>query len=813
MAQKKTTKTTKRKPPARSRKKKASPSKKWDWKKISAVSLGGCLLIGLFFFILIWTGLFGKIPTRATLQNIQHPIASEVYGYDGSLLGKYFIENRSQTEFDEISPFLIQALVATEDARFYAHRGVDLRSLVRVLFKTVLLMDKSSGGGSTISQQLAKNLFPRQKYFLASTLINKTREMITATRIEKVYSKEQILTLYLNTVPFGENVFGIGVATERFFDTHPSQITPEQSATLIGMLKATTYYSPRRFPERAKTRRNIVFDQMEKYGYITSAESAEFKERPLELNYSKRTDTEGLAMYFRKFLHNELKDWCETHMNDQGEPYNLYTDGLKIYTSIDPTLQSYAEQAVNEVVDELQEKFDQTLDSWKPYYQPLEQATKRSRRYQQLTAAGMNYKEIQATFAKETQMSIYKDGRMQQVNMSPIDSIKHYLRMLQGAFLVMQPKTGEIKAWVGGTDHRQFGIDYVTSPRQVGSTFKPFVYGAALEEGYDVCTYYDNERFTYEDFEDWSPRNSNGEYGGSYTMAGALTNSINTVSVQVLFDAGIEHTIDLAHRCGVESKIPEVPSIALGTAELSLLEMVNAYSTIANDGYKVNPTYLYRIEDQDGNILEEVSQQGYHSGEQVLSDSVTSDLIHMMRKVVDEGTAKRLRFEYGLNFEIAGKTGTTQNQSDGWFIGMTPNLVAGAWVGANDRRIHFQRLSDGQGARTALPIWGTFFSKLIKDPKYKTRIQEKFDPYPVFASYESDCIPYSEYDADYLNTLYESDDDEIILLDERAIPKRARRIDRKKSSGLKSILESIFGKKEDKPKRKKNRKKRKKKKN
>lgn len=813
MAQKKTRKSTGKKKSPASRKKK-TPSR-LNWKKVFGWTFLVILLSGALFIGAVYAGLFGRIPTRTELMNIRHPIASEIYGNDGTLLGKYFIENRSETEFDELTPFLVNALIATEDARFYSHHGIDYRSLLRVLVKSVMLMDRSSGGGSTITQQLAKNLYPRKKYPAASTLINKTREMILAARIEDVYDKDEILTLYLNTVPFGENVFGIGVATERFFNTHPSRITPEQAATLVGMLKATTYYSPRLHPERSKKRRNLVLDQMGKYHFITPVEADKIKARPLVLDYSRKTDIEGLAIYFRKHLKKDLEEWCAAHFREDGEPYNLFTDGLRIYTSIDPKLQAYAEQSVRDVLGELQNKFDDQLASWAAYYEPLEQATKRSRRYQNLKARGLDYKSIQASFSKKTPMQVYVDGRMKQVNMSPIDSIKHYLRMLQGALLVLDPKTGEVKAWVGGTDYRQFGIDYVTTPRQVGSTFKPFVYTAALEEGYDPCTYYDNERFSYPKYKDWSPRNANGEYGGSYSMSGALMNSVNTVSVQVLFDAGIEHVIDLAKRCGIESPIPEVPSIALGTAELNLLEMVSAYATLGNDGYRVDPVYIRRIEDEEGNILESFDQTSEIDSEQVVSDTLTQEIIQMLEKVIDEGTARRLRFQYGFDFDIAGKTGTTQDHSDGWFIGITPGLVGGAWVGANDRRIHFQNLSDGQGARTALPIWGSFFTKLESDPVYRNRLKKPILPTAIFAGYEPDCVPYSEETADVMNTEYDRQldlQDELDALfnqrDDRK--RRPRRRVSKESRGLKGLLESIFGKKDPGKKRSKRKKRRKK---
>ena len=781
---------------------------KLPYKKIGiGVAVSFPILLTLFYFS-IWVGISGKLPTKAVLKNIQHPLASAIYDAEGILLGKYFIENRSETTFEELPDFLVRALIATEDTRFYKHNGVDIRSTLRVLFKTVLLMDRSSGGGSTITQQLAKNLFPRQRFWFASTFVNKTREIIVAQRIEKVYSKEEILTLYLNTVPFGENVFGVGVASERFFDRDPAQLLPEESATLVGMLKATTYYSPRKNPEGSKARRNVVFDQMEKYAYVTSEEAVNLREKPLELRYAKRTDIEGPGMYFRAQLKNELKQWCKDHLNEQEEPYNLYTDGLKIYTTLDATLQKYAEESVAETLHTLQEKFDSQLKTWKPFYGALEDATLRSTRYKVLKKQGLSYDSIQTIFATPMPNRIYKDGNIEAVEISPIDSIKHYLKILQGAIYAMDPQSGAIKAWVGGIDHQHFGIDYVTTPRQSGSTFKPFVYGAALEQGFDPCWYYDNELRTYENYKGWTPKNSNNEYVGSYTMKGALTNSVNTVSVQVLFDAGIENVIDFAQRAGITSTIPEVPSIALGTAEVSLQEMVNAYCTIANRGIHSKPFYLLRIEDRFGNVLEDFSEKlqadiVLDHMEIAFDDTTATELLHLMESVVNAGTAKRLRSQYGFKFDIAGKTGTTQNQSDGWFIGITPNLVAGAWVGANDRRIHFQSISDGQGARTALPIWASFFEKINANSKYKSMLNQSFKPVATFASIEDfECDSYSELTADEMNS--RSLEEEILddIADVfRSKNKKERIIKKQRSSGLNGILESIFGKKEDKDKR------------
>ncbi len=691
--------------------------------------IGVGLLLGVIFFLSVLWGAFGKLPSEAELTDIKNPLASEVYAADGELLGKYYIENRTYVSYTDISSNIINALVATEDARYFKHKGFDTKSYVRVLFKTILMGNRSSGGGSTISQQLIKNLYGRENHGILSIPVSKIKEAIIAVRLEKQYSKQDVLALYLNTVSFGERAFGIGTATERFFSTTPKAITLEEAATLVGMLKATTAYSPRRNPERSKVRRNVVLGLMAKEGYITQEQKTAAQAKPLELKYSRLTQNDGLAPYFRQYLKQELKEWCKTQTKADGTPYNLFTDGLKIYTSIDSKMQEYAEKAVWEHLTDLQKIFDK---QWKPPYpwtlnpSMLQDYIQRTERYKMHKARGSSQLVIDRDFRKPREMEVFSwEGEVEKT-MNAKDSILYYLPFLHAGFMAMDPINGEVKAWVGGINHEYFKIDHVTSKRQVGSTFKPIVYATAIEKGVSPCNYYQNELRQYVDFDNWTPRNSDDKYGGFYTMKGALANSVNTVSVQVLLQMGIDTVINMAHKMGIEEELPQYPSIALGTPEIALQEMVGAYSAFANGGYQRKPNYLVRIKDKNNRLLEKFSKPYYQDRKRAISAETANMMAHIMEGVVDSGTARRLRWQFNLQNDIAGKTGTTQNQTDGWFIGYTPKLVAGAWVGAEDRRVHFKDITDGQGARTALPIWGKFFRSLADDKKYQRYLSTSF---------------------------------------------------------------------------------------
>lgn len=720
------------------------PRLAWFTKWIGApVSLA---FFGLFFFILlVYIGAFGPLPSYYDLRDIRNNTASEVYSEDGVLLGKYYIENRILADFEELSPNIIHALVATEDARYFEHSGVDLRAFLRVLFKSILLFDESSGGGSTLSQQLIKNLYPRQNHRLLTMPVNKVREMLIARRLERIYSKEELLSLYLNTVPFSQNVYGIKVAAQRFFSKATSDLTVEEAAVLIGMLKGTTIYNPLEYPERALSRRNVVLGQMQKYGYLEAESLDSLQALPLGLHYQEEGNNQGLATYFREHLRLELGDLLEKLEKPDGSSYNLYTDGLKIYTTLNARLQQYAEEAVREQMVQVQKGFYEDWRKGVPWGRNsvLENAIQNSKRYQRLKARGLSEEEIEKVFATPVKMRVYDwQGGEEEKEMSPLDSIKYYLTVINAGFLAMDPQTGLVRAWVGGIDHKYFQYDHVKSKRQVGSTFKPIVYAQALVNGMTPCEYTHNQLVTYAEYEDWQPRNSNGQYGGVYSMEGALSHSVNAVTVEVLLRGGLDSTGQLARALGIEGDIPAVPAIGLGAVDASLEEMVQVYGTFANGGRRPQLHYLDRIETIDGQVLYQTDRPEPAGFEQVLDEETNAMMVRMLQSVVDSGTARRLRYEFGLRNDIAGKTGTTQNHSDGWFMGFTPNLVAGAWVGAELPSVHFRTMRNGQGASTALPIVGRFLKKTYKDPEFRSLYNERFDPLPDTTALKLDCPPY-----------------------------------------------------------------------
>ncbi|MEZ4887975.1 MAG: transglycosylase domain-containing protein [Chitinophagales bacterium] len=687
----------------------------------------GCFAILMLYFMVL-SGSFGEIPSQNELKAIKNANASGIYTADNKLLGKYYIQNRTELQYSDIAPSVVNALVATEDARFYEHSGIDYRSLGRVVVKTILLQKEKSGGGSTISQQLAKNLYPRQDFPIIGIVINKMREMIVAQRLEDIYNKEDLLTLYLNTVPFGGNVFGIEAGAQRFFNTSAKKLKPEQAAVLIGMLKATTSYNPRLYPEKSLARRNVVLDQMLKYGYLGEEATAALKEKPLEINYNATTHNEGLATYFREYLRQELNKWCKTHQKPDGTNYNIYTDGLKIYTTIDSRMQKYAELAMEEHLKDLQKVFDAHWKDQKPWGKNsslIEFAVKQSPRYKQLKDNGLDWKEINKIFATPVEMEIFTWEGEKTTKMSPLDSVAHYLQFLHAGLLSMEAKTGYVRAWVGGINHKYFQYDHVTSTRQVGSTFKPIVYAAALESGRNPCEFIENIQRTYPTEDNWTPGNADGEYGGQYSMQGGLVKSVNTISAELVWQTGVPKTIKLAHDMGVKSKLPDGPAIALGAADISLLEMVSVYSTFANRGLVAEPVYLLKIEDAEGNLVADFRKPA--SKNWVLKKETADMMVEMMRNVVNMGTAQRLRgSKYGIKTDVAGKTGTTQDNTDGWFIGFTPELVTGVWVGGEARQIRFRSLQLGQGANTALPIWAKYMRKIYADGGFDKLEQATF---------------------------------------------------------------------------------------
>lgn len=683
----------------------------------------------ILFFIATSYGLMGFMPTFEELENPKTNLASEVWSSDQVLLGKYYKENRSTCQYKDLSPNLINALIATEDARFESHSGIDFRSFFRVLFG-VITGNRGAGGGSTITQQLAKNLFPREENanFL-KTVFRKFKEWIIAIKLERNYTKQEILAMYLNTVDFGNLSFGIKSAAKTYFNKTPGELNIEESALLVGMLKAPSKFNPVRNPENAKKRREVVLSQMVKYNFITSAQYDSLKVIKIDMSkYKIQDQNSGLATYFREYLKDFLNEWCAKNEKPDGTPYNIYTDGLKVYTTINSKMQKYAEEAVDEYIGkELQPQF---YSHWKnvknaPYDYSfkqedidklLESAMKRSDRYIKLKALGLSETQIKANFETPTHMTVFSWSREFDTIMSPMDSIKYYKWFLQTGLMSMDPQTGYVRAYVGGIDHRYFKYDHVCKgKRQVGSTFKPFIYSLAMQEGeFSPCTKVPNVPVTFDmpGGTKWTPKNSGKDREGEMvTLKWALANSVNQISAYLMKRYSPYAVVKIARKMGITSEVPPVYSICLGTPDLTVYEMVGAFSTFANKGVHIEPIFITRIEDKQGNVLETFKPKT----QEAISEETAYLMLLLMKGVVESGTGARLRGTYKLTNPIAGKTGTTQNNSDGWFMGITPNLVTGVWVGCEDRSVHFRSTALGQGAHMALPIWAKYMLKVYDD--------------------------------------------------------------------------------------------------
>ncbi len=705
-------------------------------------------------FLSISLGLFGKMPSFEELENPKSSLATEIYSTDNKLLGKYFIENRSNIHYQELSVNVINALIATEDIRFEKHSGVDIKAVFRMFYGVFTGMSK--GGASTITQQLAKNLFPRKKNSSTLTLaITKLKEWVTAIKLERNYSKDEILAMYLNTVDFGNMSFGIKSAAKTYFNKLPSELKIEEAALLIGILQAPTYYSPIRNPDRALERRNTVLRQLKKYKYISEEQYDSIKAIPIDMSGFRLQDhTAGPATYFREYLRGVMTEWCNNHQKPDGTPYNLYKDGLKIYTTIHSRMQEYAEQSVAEYLGkELQPLF---YRHWKGYKDApfmfeknqkreiellMLQAMRRSDRFAHLKQANASDAEIFKDFNTPVKMRVFTWTGDRDTVMSPMDSIRYFKFFLQAGFMSMDPHTGYVKAYVGGIDYRYFQYDHVVvAKRQVGSTFKPFLYTLAMQEGESPCSKYPNVQPVIElpNGDIWAPENSSKErLGEEVTLKWALANSNNWISGQLMKKYSPQDVIRIARKMGVTSDIPPVYSIALGSADLSLYEMTGAMSTFANKGVFVEPIFITRIEDRNGNVLESfVPKQ-----QEAISEETAYLMIMLMKGVVESGTGIRLRYKYGFDNPIAGKTGTTQNQSDGWFMGITPELVSGVWVGCEDRSAHFRSIDLGQGANMALPIWALYMKKVYAD-KQLGYLMNDFDPPSKPMNLEFDCDKY-----------------------------------------------------------------------
>ena len=682
-------------------------------------SMGG---LGLFL-LMINFGWLGSMPSIDDIENPTASLASQVYAQDGTLMGKFYLEDRINVQYKDISKHVVNALVATEDERFYDHKGIDPRSLGRALFFL-----GSEGGASTITMQTAKNLFTNNwsTSNILLRMIQKIKESLIAIKLERNFTKEEIITLYLNTVAFGDNVFGIRNAAKTFFQKEPDRLNVQESAVLIGMLKGATLYNPRRNPKLALDRRNTVLSQMVRNNYLPEAEAAKLKLTPIELNYKKLDESAGLGPYFRMILGEELKKWCKENTKQNGDNYNLYRDGLKIYTTINPRMQQYAEEAVGKHMNYLQKIFNTQANIkdgsiWKGYENVLQNSMKQSDRWRNLQNEGLDEEEIKKTFSEKVNMRIFtwNDAREKDTVMTPYDSIKYHRQMLQAGFMVMDPLTGEVKAWVGGIGFKSFKYDHVNinTKRQVGSTMKPLLYSLAIEEaGFTPnTTVYDQQQ----SFGSYGlvPATGKSCTGQSMPMAAALAQSRNCASAYILKQLDTEgnnsakRLVEFLKRTDITANIDPYPSIALGSCEISLFEMMQSYSMFPGKGFNVKPMYITRIEDRNGNVLATFTPKR----KEIISEVTAYSVAKMMEGVMRAGTGRGM-WSYVPDMAIAGKTGTTNENSDGWFIGYTPQLIAGGWVGADDRFIHFNKESAwGQGGRAVLPIWGYFFGKAAAD--------------------------------------------------------------------------------------------------
>ena len=715
------------------------------------------VFIIILFIFLVGFGVFGALPKVDELLNPKNNLATIVYSGDMKILGKYYSENRVNVAFEKIDKDVVNALIATEDVRYYEHNGVDFKALLRSF--SGFFTGGNKGGGSTISQQLAKMMFPRERLNKLELVVRKLKEWIIATQLEKYYTKDEILALYLNKFDFLNLAVGIKSAAQIYFNSNQDSLKIEQAAMLVGMAKNPSLFNPIRHNEICLKRRNVVLNQLVKYGYLSSLKYDSLKVLPLGLSFRPEDHNDGLAPYFREYLRDVfLKNWCKSHINSETEaPYNIYKDGLKIYTTIDSKMQNYAEEAVYEHMNDLQKMFSKEClnkknapFAWNVSKQEIEgimnSSVKRSDRYRQLREDGLSHEKIIEIFHKPVPMRVYSLRGDIDTILSPYDSIKYYKSFLQTGFMAMEPQTGYVKAWVGGINHKYFKYDHVkVSKRQVGSTFKPFVYALAIQEGLSPCHQVPNIRtcINMPDGKDWCPDNSDGLKGTGQmiTLRRALALSVNYVTAWIMKQYGPHAVVNLVKRLGVTSQIPEVPSICLGTADISVFEMVAANSTFANKGTYIQPTFISRIEDKNGKVLEEFIP----NSNEVFSEEKAYTIIQLMRGVVQEGTGSRLRgAKYKLNNQIAGKTGTTQHNADGWFIGLTPELAAGCWVGGEDRSIHFNSITEGQGASMALPIWGKFFVKVYADKTIKLSKADFTKPKNLDPNLEMDCSKYDD---------------------------------------------------------------------
>lgn len=770
----------------------------WFWSAVLLFIAGGFL-----FFFLLAHGTLGFMPSFEELENPRNILASEIFSADDKVLDKYFIrENRTYVDFKNLPPQLIEALIATEDVRFYEHSGIDLRGLVRVI-KGIVTNNSSSGGGSTLSQQLAKMLFPRERNTgKVELVLRKFKEWIIAVKLERSYTKEEIILMYLNKYDYLNNAVGIKSAAHVYFNIPPDSLKLHQSAMLVGMAKNSSLFNPVRRPEMVTKRRNVVLNQMAKYGYISAAERDSAKQKPLDLHYTKVDYKLAAAPYFREYLrltlsskkpvrknypswlgqkfiedaaeweNNPLFGWCNKNIKPNGENYNIYTDGLKIYTTIDSRMQKYAVEAVEQHLgQDLQPLFDANMTDRKnpPFADNMDDETvedllnrtiRQSERHRVLKKAGKSFEEIKDIFDKPVDMTVFSWKGEIDTTMTPIDSIKWYLRYFRSSFMAMDTETGQVKAYVGGPNYKYFMYDMVkVGKRQIGSTVKPFLYTLAMQNGLTPCTKvpYVSQQFLEADGSVYEPKDADVDEemdGRLVTLKWGLANSKNRISAWVLKQFNPRAVVEVMKRLGIVSPIDPVSSMFLGVSDVSLYEMVGAFNTYANLGVYTKPYFVTRIEDRHGNVIASFQPERHEA----IDEQTAYLMLNLLQGVINDGTGKRLIHsnlwrervteEYGkFTMPIAGKTGTTQNQSDGWFIGTTPKLTAGVWTGAELRSIHFKYIGAGQGANMALPIWGYFYKKVLADESLGLKEEDMEFKKPLKFNINLDCDEIEETEA------------------------------------------------------------------
>jgi len=727
------------------------------WKKILTVVILTPIAMFLVMFLLVLSGAFGHMPGTKEISRINQNQPTVLLSADEQELGSFQDQNQSYVSLSEVSPELINALIAIEDIRFRSHNGIDYRSLGRVFVKTILL-GENAGGGSTLTQQLAKNLYPRKNGGRLYLVLAKLREMIIATRIESVYSKDDILEIYLNNVSFGEDTYGVETASYRFFSKPASDLTLTEAATLAGVLKATTFYNPNRNPERATARRNLVIRQMEKYG-LTEEEIAEKAiGDDLGIQYNRLAGLQNLAPYFRERVRRELSSILDTLDIKQGKIPESLNHGLIVHTTLDTQIQQAAEEAVSEQMKLIQSILDREIES-RPIFGEEDpdvlRVWERSEQYRSLKEEGLNAEQIEEVLYKPVETLLYSWDGYQEKEISPYDEIRYYLSFMNAGVIAMDPTSGGILAWVGGIDYRHFPFDQVLASRQPGSAFKPVLYASALESGRSPCDYERNMLAQYAQYDDWTPKNNNEEYGGRYSLQGALAQSVNTVAVQLAAETGINQIRDTAIKMGIQTLLPDGLSVALGTAQMSLLELTTAYSSFLNEGEPVEPTFITKIYTDEGDLLYDAEQNQsnqipelqitgslnietpFSENKKGISSETAATMTRMLEKAVNEGTGAPLRNNFSINHALAGKTGTTQNFTDGWFIGLTPDIIFGTRVGGANNRVRFREYP-AYASQTALPIAGRFLQNLNDSEELKP-IPDSFYPEQINTPFSLEC--------------------------------------------------------------------------